>query len=255
MTIDLLDAVKGCTRTVNFQRHEACTTCGGSGAKPGTSPDRCDYCGGHGQVVQSQGFFRMQTTCPACHGEGTVMRDKCDECRGTTRTQESIALDVQVPRGVDSGMQLRLQGEGEAGLYGGPRGDLFVDIHIKEHPLFKRDGRDLICDFPVTYTQAALGADVEIPVLEGRHQQTFPPGTQPGDVIRIRGGGMPDLRSGRSGDLLVQIQVEVPTKLSEEHESLLRQLAELENANVSEHRTSFFEKLKEWFSPQDEGDE
>ena len=252
VTIGLLEAAKSCTRSVRFQRHEICETCGGSGAKPGSSPERCDYCGGHGEVVQSQGFFRIQRTCPACRGEGNVVRDKCPSCNGKTMILVTVERDVPLPAGAYTGLQIRVLGEGEPGVNGGPRGDLYVEIHVKNHPLFQRDGHNLICQVPITYPQAVLGTDLDIPVLEGRHRHTIPPGTQPGEVFRIRGAGMPDPHGGRPGDLLIQAQVEVPKKLTDEQEALLRELADLENANVSPHRTSFLEKLKDWFSSNDD---
>lgn len=252
LDIDLLEAAKGCNKTVEIRRQEACDTCSGSGAKPGSSADTCDYCAGHGQVVQSQGFFRVQTTCPACKGEGKVIRDKCSDCSGAGKIPESLKLDVKVPAGVDTGMTLRLSDEGESGTLGGPRGDLYVEIHVRAHPLFQRDGPDLICEIPLSYTQAALGADIEIPCLEGKTQHHIYPGTQPGEIIRLRGGGMPDPRGGRAGDLLLHVILEVPKKFDAEQEALLRQLAELEQAAVSPHRSSFFNKLKEWFVPADE---
>lgn len=251
LTIDLLEAARGCTRTLEIRRNEICETCQGSGARPGTTPDRCDYCGGMGQVVQSQGFFRVQTTCPACRGSGTVIREKCVDCHGAGRIPKTVALDVKVPAGVDTGMQLCLRGEGEPGLNGGPRGDLYVDIRVREHPLFRRDGSNLTCRVPITFSQAALGAELDIPVLEGRHRYTIPPGTQPGEVFRLRGAGMPDPHGGRTGDLLVEIQVEVPRKLNDEQEHLIRELAELEQTDVSPHRKSFLDKLKDWFSPDE----
>ena len=252
LEIDLLEAAKGCEKVVEIRRKESCSTCAGSGAKPGSSADSCDYCGGHGQVVQSQGFFRVQTTCPACKGEGKVIRDKCSDCSGAGKIPESVKLDVKVPAGVDTGMTLRLSDEGEAGTLGGPRGDLYVEIVVREHNLFDRDGPDLICEVPISYTQAVLGADIEIPCLEGKTQHHIYAGTQPGEIIRIRGGGMPDPRGGRSGDLLLRVILEVPKKIDAEQESVLRELAELEHAAVSPHRSSFFDKLKEWFVPTDE---
>ena len=251
LEIDLLEAAKGCEKTVEIRRKELCKTCDGSGAKPGSSADSCDYCGGHGQVVQSQGFFRVQTTCPACKGEGKVIRDKCSDCSGAGKIPEKVKLDVKVPAGVDTGMTLRLSDEGEAGTLGGPRGDLYVEIHVREHNLFHRDGPDLICEVPISYTQAVLGADIEIPCLEGKTQHHIYPGTQPGEIIRIRGGGMPDPRGGRAGDLLLRVILEVPKKIDAEQEAILRDLAELEHAAVSPHRSSFFDKLKEWFVPTD----
>lgn len=252
LEIDLLEAAKGCEKVVEIRRKESCTTCDGSGAKPGSSADSCDYCGGHGQVVQSQGFFRVQTTCPACKGEGKVIRDKCSDCSGAGKIPETVKLDVKVPAGVDTGMTLRVSDEGEAGSLGGPRGDLYVEIHVREHQLFHRDGPDLICEVPISYTQAVLGAEIEIPCLEGKTQHYIYPGTQPGEVIRIRGGGMPDPRGGRSGDLQIHVILEVPKKIDSEQEALLRNLAELEHAAVSPHRSSFFDKLKEWFVPDDD---
>lgn len=254
LDIDLLEAARGCEKTVEIRRKETCDTCDGSGAKPGSAADACDYCGGHGQVVQSQGFFRVQTTCPACKGDGKIIRDKCSDCSGAGKIPETVKLDVKVPAGVDTGMTLRLTDEGEAGTLGGPRGDLYVEIHVREHPLFHRDGPDLICEVPITYTQAVLGAEIEIPCLEGKTQHYIYPGTQPGEVIRIRGGGMPDPRGGRSGDLQLHVILEVPKKIDSEQEALLRELAEHEHASVSPHRSSFFDKLKEWFVPADDLD-
>jgi molecular chaperone DnaJ len=247
LTIKLEEAASGCTREIELKRHETCTTCQGTGAKPGTTPQKCDYCGGHGQVVQSRGFFRVQTTCPACRGEGTVIREKCEDCSGAGKIPKTVRLEVNVPAGVDNGMQLCLRGEGEAGSLGGPRGDLYVDLNIPEHPFFKRDGVNLLCQIPVTDTHAALGSEIEIPLLKGRHQLNIPAGTQPGEVVRIRGAGLPDPRGHRKGDLLVNIQLEVPRKLNAKHEKALRELAEFEHANVSAHRKSFFEKIKEYF--------
>ena len=251
VSIELMEAARGCTKELKLDRHVTCKTCSGSGARPGSQADRCDYCGGHGQVVQSQGIFRIQTTCPACRGAGTVIRDKCPECRGAGQTVEHASLQVKIPAGVDTGMQLRLQGEGEPGSGGGPRGDLYVDIQVREHPLFRREGLHLTCQVPITYSQAALGATVDVPVLDGRHELTIPAGTQPGEVIRLRGRGMPDPQGHRTGDLFVQVQVEVPRKLTDRQEELIRELAEIERADVSSHRKSFFEKLKEYFAPHE----
>jgi len=251
-TISLLEASQGCSRTLTVDRRELCGNCTGSGARPGTEPQDCDYCGGHGQVVQSQGFFRVQTTCPACRGEGKVVRDRCPECRGTGREEKPVQLDVKVPAGVDTGMQLCLRGEGEPGSRGGPRGDLYVDIRVEDHPLFERDGVHLNCSVPITYSQAALGAELEVPLLEGRHTLTIPPGTQPDGVFRLRGMGMPDPHGRGRGDLFMQVQVEVPQKLSERQEELIRELADLENTHVSPHRKTFFDKVKELFTLDDQ---
>ncbi len=253
VTIDLLEAANGCTREIEFSRNEVCDECDGSGAKPGTAPENCDYCGGHGQVVQSQGFFRVQTTCPACRGKGTTIRDKCGTCRGTGREKKKHKQNVRIPAGVDTGNQLCIRGEGEPGIgpngqAGGPRGDLYVDIRVKKHPLFEREGTELFVNIPITYTQAVLGANIEVPQLEGRHDLNIPAGTQSGEIFRLRGQGLPDPHGGRKGDLHVVVALEVPKKVDSEQEELLRKLAEHEKINVSPHRKSFFETLKDYFT-------
>lgn len=252
LTVDLLEAARGCTRQIEIDRQELCSTCDGSGAKPGTTPETCDYCGGLGRVVQSQGFFRVQTTCPACRGEGSVVRQKCPACRGDGREPRHVKLEVTVPPGVDNGMRLCLRGEGEPGPGGGPRGDLYVDIHVRPHPLFAREGKDLLCSVPITYTQAALGAALEVPLLDGRQTLDVPAGTQPGQTFVLRKLGMPDPHGGRPGDLVVAVHIDVPKKLSAEQEDLLRRLAELEHTEVTPHRRSWLEKLKDYFTSHDE---
>jgi molecular chaperone DnaJ len=252
VTIDLVEAAVGCQRELKIQRRKPCETCHGTGAKPGTAPVLCDYCGGHGQVVQSQGFFRIQTTCPACQGQGKVVRDKCHDCRGSRFTTTEVRLEVKIPAGVDNDMQMRLAGEGDPGENGGPSGDLFVDLRVKPHPLFQRDGRHLLCEVPITFAQAALGCELEIPLLTGKHRLTIPAGTQPGEVFKVRGQGMPDPHGGPRGDLVARMQVEVPRKLTKKQEELLRQLAELDQKHVSPHRKSFFESVKEFFGADEE---
>lgn len=252
VTIDLVEAAVGCNRELEIRRRIVCDTCSGSGAKPGTSPVTCDYCGGHGQVVQSQGFFRVQTVCPACQGLGKVVRDKCGDCRGTRFQSTTVKLDVRIPAGVDNEMQIRVSGEGEPGENGGPAGDLYVDIRVKSHPLFQREGRHLLCEVPITFSQAALGTELEIPLLTGKQMLTIPAGTQPGETFRLRGQGMPDPHGGARGDLVVRANVEVPKKLSKDYEKLLRQLAELEQKHVSAHSKGFFETVKEFFTGDDD---
>lgn len=251
ISIDLLTAARGGTREIRFDRHTICSTCNGNGARPGTSPATCDYCGGHGQIVQSQGFFRVQMTCPACRGAGTIIRDKCPTCFGSGRQIEHVEREVRIPAGIDDGQQLRVPGEGEPGSAEGMRGDLYVEVRIEPHPFFRRDGRMLGCQVPISYTQAALGATIEIPTLDGVQELKIPPGTQPGEVFRLRGQGMPDLRGGRRGDLLVEVTIEVPRKLDPQQEELLRKLAELEQSHVNPQQKSFFEKLREYFTPAD----
>ncbi len=250
--ITLLEAARGVTRTVQFQRHERCGECQGSGAKKGTKPETCKYCGGHGQVVQSSGIFRVQTNCPACQGQGSVVKEHCTACKGRGHVARRVQREVEFPAGVDGQTKLRISGEGEPSPNGGPAGDVYCFIHVEEHPLFVRDGQNLICQVPVTYTQAALGATIDVPTLDGRETLDIPSGTQPGDVFTMRGRGMPDPRRRGVGDLLVQVHLDVPKRLEPREEQLLRELAELENANVSSHRKSFFEKLREYFIPEDE---
>lgn len=248
VTIDLKQAATGIEREVDVPRKKTCEKCSGSGSEPGHQPERCDYCGGQGQVIQSQGFFRLQTDCPACRGRGTIIRHKCNGCFGSGRVDEKVTLNVKVPAGIDNGMQLCLRGEGESGANGGPRGDLYVDVHVRPHSVFKREGVHLLCQVPVSYTQAALGSKIEIPLLEGKTNVELSPGTQPGEVIRLRGKGMPDPRGGRTGDLHLEIQLVVPKKLDAEHEAVLRQLATLEQANVMPHQKSWFDKVKALFT-------
>jgi molecular chaperone DnaJ len=251
LSIELVEAARGVVKAVEFSRHEICGTCQGTGAKPGTQPETCTYCRGRGQVVQSSGFIRLQTTCPSCRGAGEVVKDPCPACRGAGAQRQRVRREVTVPPGVDNGTRLRLMGEGEPALEGGPRGDCYVLLHVNPHPLLVRDGPHLICQVPISYSQAALGATVEVPTLEGREELEVPAGTQPGTVLRLRGRGMPAVRGRGVGDLLVQVTLEVPQKLSARQEELLRELAEVEQAEVSPHRKSFFEKLRDYFAPTD----
>ncbi len=248
LDLELHEAAFGCTRSIEIARSELCSTCDGSGAKPGSAAEKCSYCAGRGQVVQAQGFFRIQTTCPACRGAGELVRDKCAKCAGSGREDKTVRLDVKVPVGVDNGMQLCVRGEGEPGDHGGPRGDLYCEIRVAEHPLFARQGHDLVCTIPVSFSQAALGTALDVPLLDGKHHLEIPAGTQAGEIIRLRGKGMPDPHSRRKGDLLIQVHLEVPKKLNVRQQELLRELAELDQKNVSAHQKSFLEKLKDYFA-------
>ena len=252
VTLDLIEAARGVSKTVHFERHEECAECKGSGARKGTKPESCQYCGGRGQVVQSAGIFRMQTTCPSCRGAGSVIREPCGACGGQGYVRQKVTREVNIPAGVDDDVRLRLSGEGDPDPHGGARGDCYCFLHVKEHPLFRREGRNLICQMPISYAQAALGATVEVPTIAGKEELEIPRGTASGEVFRLRGRGMPDPHARGKGDLLVQVQVEVPKTLTPRHEDLLRQLAEEEHANVTPHRKSFFEKLREYFVPGDE---
>jgi molecular chaperone DnaJ len=248
VTLDLEEAARGVTRSVEFQRSKRCATCDGSGAKPGSAPDTCRRCGGRGQVVQAAGFVRVQTTCPACQGAGAVITHPCEACRGHGYVSSRIKLDVAIPAGVDDGMRVRLQGEGEPSPDGGPPGDCYCFISVRPHSIFKRDGENLVLQVPINFTQAALGATLEVPTLSGKEELQIGPGTQHGELFRLRSRGLVDPRTGTVGDLIVQVLLEVPRRLSARQETLLRELAEIERADVTPHRKSFLEKLREYFA-------
>lgn len=245
--LSLVEAARGVTKTVEFERHETCGQCDGSGAKKGTKPQTCEYCAGRGQVIQSAGVFRLQSTCPACRGTGSIVRDRCSSCSGEGVTQERVARKVTIPAGVDRDVRVRLAGEGEPGASGGPPGDCYCVIEIEDHPFLAREGRDLHCEVPVTFTQAALGATLDVPTLDGPRPLEIARGTQPGDVIRVRGLGMPEVRGRGIGDLHVHVHVEIPKKLTKRAEELLREFADEEHAHVSPKQTSFLSRLAEYF--------
>ncbi len=250
LELDLVEAVRGTVKTFDVRRPERCGDCSGTGVHGGRRRDACSYCGGSGEIYQAHGFFRIATTCPACRGKGTQVRDPCPRCNGSGRVLTTRTLQVEIPPGVDTGTRIRLRGEGEPGDDGASRGDLYCYINVRDHPLFQRQGCNLICRVPITYSQAALGGEIEVPTLEGSRTVKIERGTQFGDVIRLRRHGIPDPRTGERGDLLVQLYVEVPTKLTQRQEQLLRELAEIEQANVTPERSSFFERLKEYFRPE-----
>jgi molecular chaperone DnaJ len=248
--LDLAEAYRGTQKTVTIPREELCSQCNGSGCQPGTQPAMCRRCNGQGAVVMSQGFFRVQQTCRACGGRGSVITDPCTTCHGEGRVEVRRSIDVAIPPGVDTGTRIRLSGEGEAGDPGAPRGDLYCTIRVRDHALFQRDGTNLICRVPITFSQAALGGDIEVPTLDGPITHTLKRGIQGGEVVQIHGKGMPSLRGGRRGDLLVQVLVETPRNLSKRQEELLRELAELDHKHVSPERKSFLDKLRDFFTPE-----
>lgn len=248
VTLELEEAARGVTKTVEFTRSKACDACGASGAAPGSSRETCARCGGRGQVVQSAGILRVQTTCPSCHGAGVIIKDPCSSCRGQGYVAAKVRLDIAIPAGVDDGMRIRLNGEGEPSPDGGPPGDCYCFVRVRAHRIFQRDGKNLVLQLPISYSQATLGAAIEVPTLDGRDTLDVPAGTQSGEVFRLRGRGVADPRGGRPGDLLVQTFIEVPKKLTARQEELLRELAELEHANVTPHRKSFLDKLRDYFT-------
>ncbi len=255
VTLDLEEAARGVTKTVEFARSHRCPTCDASGVAPGSSKETCRRCGGRGQVVQSAGILRVQTACPACQGAGAIITDPCRDCRGQGFVSGKVNLDVAIPAGVDDGMRVRLTGEGGPSPDGGPPGDCYCFVSVRPHQLFERDGTHLILRLPMNYTQAVLGATVEVPTLNGPYELKVPAGTQPGEVFRIRSEGVPDPRGGPRGDLLVQTFIEIPKRLSPEQEKLLRELAELEHADVTPQRKSFLKTLRDYFAPAIESEE
>ncbi|MEX2671209.1 MAG: molecular chaperone DnaJ [Phycisphaeraceae bacterium] len=243
--IDLDEVVTGTEREVAFTRQDICETCEGSGAKPGTSPTTCTMCGGQGKVAMRQSFFQMVRTCPTCGGTGSIITEHCESCDGSGRRPMSRELNVKIPPGIDDGMVIRVPGEGEPGVGEGPRGDLHVVVRVKEHSLFERDGDDLIMHMPISFTQAALGDVVSVPTLgDGQAELHIGSGTQHGQTLRVRGEGLPGLRSGRRGDLIVQVRVEIPTRLSGRQKELLREFAETEDRTVMPDSTGFWDKIK-----------
>lgn len=249
VTLDLEEAARGAKKTVEFPRSHRCETCNGSGSAPGSRPETCRRCGGRGQIVQSAGILRVQTSCPACQGAGAVIADPCSACRGHGYVAARVRVDVAIPAGIDDGMRVRLPGEGEPSPDGGPPGDCYCFVSVRTHKLFRREGLHLILRLPISYSQAALGATVEVPTLSGREELTVTPGTQPGDVFRLRGRGMPDPRGSGRGDLLVQTFIEVPRRLSAKQATLLRELAELERVDVTPERKTFLQTLRDYFVP------
>lgn len=247
VSLTLDEAAKGVSKDISFRRNVLCSTCEGSGAAPGSQPEMCTTCGGLGQVVQSAGILRVQTACPHCGGAGQKISQPCGDCRGSGLQTETAELTVEIPAGVDDGMRVRVQGEGEASPDGGPPGDCYCFITVKPHDLFKRDGNQLILQLPISYSQAALGAEIEVPTLDGPEMLRIEPGTQNGEVFTVAGKGIPDPRGGRTGNLLVQVFIEVPKKLSTEQEELLRKLAELDSESVLPHRKTFLEKVADLF--------
>lgn len=248
ISLDLHEAARGVTKPITFRRHETCNACKGSGSKPGSSPQNCRYCGGAGRITQSTGFFSIQRTCPHCRGAGVIITDPCRECNGAGVVPQTVTRDIKIPAGVDNGTRLRLQGEGEKSPDGGPPGDCYVIITVKQHPLFHRDGHNLICRVPIGYAQAVLGAEIEVPTLDGPEKLSIPAGTQNNDVITLKNRGMPVPRRAMAGDLLIQVFIEVPRKVKPEYEELLRKLAELEHEHVMPERKCFFSKLAEYVS-------
>ncbi len=248
LDLSLEDAVKGTTVKIKVPTLVSCKPCKGSGAKSGTSPKSCSTCGGVGQVRMQQGFFSVQQTCPACRGKGTIISDPCRECHGHGRVEETKTLSVKVPPGVDTGDRIRLAGEGEAGADGGPAGDLYVQVNVKDHEFFQRDGKNLYCEVPISIFDACLGGELEVPTLDGRVKLKVPAETQTGKLFRMRGKGVVPVRGGAAGDLMCRVVVETPVNLSKKQKETLEELkSSIKGQKHSPKQESWFEGMKSFF--------
>jgi len=249
MDISFEEAAFGVEKEISINRMESCTTCNGSGARPGTSPTTCIHCNGTGQIQYKQstpfGQFVNVKTCDVCRGEGKIITEPCTACNGKGRIRKNVKIKINVPSGIDDGQTISLRGEGDPGVKGGPSGDLFINIRVKPHPLFQRQGNDVICEIPVTFAHAALGAELEVPTLDGKVKYSIPEGTQTGTVFRLKSKGIPFLRGNGRGDQYVKINVEVPKKLNEKQKAVLREFADLIGDDVHEQRKGFFDKMKD----------
>ncbi|RBA25265.1 molecular chaperone DnaJ [Herminiimonas fonticola] len=250
LEITLEQAAHGYDTTIRVPSWDSCDTCDGSGAKPGTAPVTCTTCGGHGQVRMQQGFFSVLQTCPKCHGSGKINPSPCNACSGAGKIKRNKTLEVKIPSGIDDGMRIRSSGNGEPGMNGGPPGDLYVEIRIKQHAMFQREGDDLHCEIPISFAKAALGGEIEVPTLSGKASFTIPEGTQSGKTFRLRSKGIKGVRSGYAGDLFCHVVVETPVTLTERQKELLREFEELTIEGGSKHSPqtkSWKDKVKEFF--------
>ncbi|HCW90511.1 MAG TPA: molecular chaperone DnaJ [Marinobacter sp.] len=251
LELDLEEAVRGKTVEIRIPGHRECESCGGSGAEKGSTPERCSTCNGMGQVRMQQGFFAVQQACPTCRGSGQVIKNPCKSCNGQGRVREEKTLSVKVPPGVDTGDRIRLSGEGEMGMDGGPPGDLYVQVAVREHSIFTRDGSNLYCEVPISVVDAALGGELEVPTLDGRVKLKIPPETQTGKLFRLRNKGVKPVRGGPPGDLLCRVQIETPVNLTKRQKELLEEFqASLDGNNGTNHapkKTSWFEGVKNFF--------
>jgi molecular chaperone DnaJ len=250
LQIDLEQAVKGTTAKIKIPTLVSCKPCGGSGAKKGSAPVTCTTCNGAGQVRMQQGFFAVQQTCPTCHGKGKMISDPCNNCHGQGRVEETKTLSVKVPAGVDTGDRIRLSGEGEASPDGGPAGDLYVQMSVRQHPIFERDGKHLYCEVPISFVDAAIGGELEVPTLDGRVKLKIPAETQTGKMFRIRGKGVAPVRGGSAGDLMCKVAIETPVSLTKKQKELLEQFQDSMEGGDHKHsprKSSWFDGVKSFF--------
>jgi len=246
MEIDFEEAVFGVTKNVDVERYEPCIQCKGTGLEPGHSAATCPTCGGHGQVRRSQGFFTLTTTCPHCNGAGRLITHPCKNCRGTGKSLEKAAITINIPAGVEDGNQLRIAGKGEPGERNGTAGDLYVFLHVRPHDFFERRGNDLVAELPVSFCQATLGATVSVPTLEGEAQVAIPRGTQPGAVLRVSGKGVPNVRGYGRGDILLRVQVHIPTHLTTRQAELLHEFNLCETSETHKKKRDKKNKKESW---------
>ncbi len=248
IVLDFTEVATRAEKVIEITKRNVCEECRGTGARKGTSPVSCPYCRGKGEVHQKQGFFTLRTACPKCHGKGKIIETPCHRCNGNGLYPKKSKIKVQVPAGIEDGTRLRIAGQGEPGENGAPSGDLYCDIHIRPHPIFARHDSEVICEFPITFTQAALGSEIDVPTISGRFVKVkVPRGIQNGDILPVKGEGFPHVRGYGRGDLLVHIIIEIPAKLTSKQEQLLREFAELEHKNVLPKQKSFFRKVKDLF--------
>jgi molecular chaperone DnaJ len=247
ITIEFEEAVFGAEKKITYRKHEICETCGGSGSANGKAPMTCRSCGGRGQVRYQQGFFSIARTCPTCQGAGAVVSDPCTKCKGEGRVIQQKTIDAKIPAGVEDGTRIRFSGVGEAGIHGGPAGDLYVVLHVKEHSFFERHGNDLYCMVPISFTQAALGTEIPVPTLEGEHTLKIPEGTQSGTSFKLRSKGVPVLNGHGKGDLFIEVRVQTPTKLTKRQRELLQELQGLTQVENKPERNSLLSKMKDMF--------
>lgn len=248
--ITLEEAATGLKKQITIPAHEECDVCHGSGAKAGTKPETCPHCHGTGTINIRQAIFQLQQTCPHCRGSGQIVKEPCIKCRGAGRVKTNRTLEVSIPAGIDSGQAIRLTGQGEMGTHGAPSGDLLVFVNIKPHDIFERDGRDLHCELPISFTTAALGGEVEVPTLNGKAKTTIPAGTQNGRRLRLRGKGITSIRGGLQGDLYCHITVETPVNLTEKQKELLLEFEKISTGldrPQNPHQRSFMDKLRDLF--------
>ncbi len=249
MQLTFEEAAFGVQKEISISRHENCSNCSGTGAKPGTSPETCKHCNGTGQVQYKQstpfGQFVNVKTCDVCRGEGKIITNPCPDCNGKGKVKKTVKRTIDIPAGIDDGQTISMRGEGEPGSKGGPAGDVYITVAVKPHAIFKRQGNDVVCEMPITFVQAALGAELEVPTLDGKVKYSIPEGTQTGSIFRLKSKGIPYLRGNGRGDQYVKVEIDVPKKLNDKQKELLKQFAEISGDDVYEQRKGFFDKMKD----------